>query len=232
MITIRKAAERGQTKIGWLDSRHTFSFGGYVDPQHHSFRHLRVINDDWVKAGAGFDMHPHRDVEIVTYVLSGKLEHRDSLGNGSVIAPGEVQRMSAGTGIWHGEFNPSKEEPVHLLQIWLFPAQRGLQPSYEQKRFNLDAEDGMLRLVGSPNGREGSVTIHQDVALHAGRLTPGQRVVQSLSPERHAWVHVARGKVTLNGHALAAGDAAGLSGVDGLEFAATEPSEVLVFDLA
>lgn len=232
MITIRKANERGQTKIDWLDSRHTFSFGDYVDPRHHNFRQLRVINDDWIAGGGGFDMHPHRDMEIVTYVLSGKLEHRDSLGNGSVIEPGEVQRMSAGTGIWHGEFNPSRTEPVHLLQIWMMPMERGLKPSYEQKRFDLGAGADSLKLVGSPDGRDGSVTIQQDVALYAGRLAAGQQATQPLSSERHAWVQVADGDVRLNGMELHAGDGAAVSGETKLTLVANSPAEVLVFDLA
>jgi hypothetical protein len=232
VIAIRKATDRGQTKIDWLDSRHTFSFGDYVDPRHHQFRALRVINDDWVKAGAGFGMHPHRDMEIVTYVLSGRLEHRDSLGNGSVIAPGEVQRMSAGTGIWHGEFNPSATEPVHLLQIWMLPAARGLPPSYEQKKFDLDAGAGQLRLVASPDGRAGSVVVHQDVNLYAGRLAAGQRIAHDVPAGRYAWVQVARGEVDLNGQTLQEGDGAALSAETRLDLRAASDAEALLFDLA
>jgi redox-sensitive bicupin YhaK (pirin superfamily) len=232
MITIRPAKERGRTAIDWLDSWHSFSFGDYYDPDHMGFRSLRVINDDRVAPGSGFGMHPHRDMEIVTYVLDGSLQHRDSLGTGSVIRPGEVQRMSAGTGILHSEYNPSPTEAVRLLQIWLLPERRGLKPGYEQRDFPAAQRQGRLRLVASPDGRDESVTIHQDADIHAALLGPGDRVAHRLRPGRHAWLQVARGSVTLNGKPLREGDGAAVSDEPGVEIAAEGPGEVLLFDLA
>ena len=232
MINIRKAAERGHFNFGWLDTHHTFSFGEYYAPRHMNFRALRVINEDHVHAGHGFPTHPHRDMEIITYVLEGALEHKDSMGNGTVILPGEVQRMTAGTGIRHSEKNSSAEEDVHLLQIWIEPEREGLQPGYEQKMFAADEKRGRLRLIASGDGRDGSVTIHQDADLYAALLEPGQEIVQQLSPERHAWAQVARGAVKINGQLLQQGDGAGISGEAQLLIAGQEASEVLLFDLA
>ena len=231
MLTIRPAGARGQTRIEWLDSRHTFSFGEYHDPAHMGFRTLRVINDDRIAPGKGFGTHPHRDMEIVTYVLDGALEHRDSLGNGSLIRPGEVQRMSAGTGIRHSEYNASPSEPVHLLQIWILPERDGLAPGYEQRAVPADGP-GRLRLIGSRDGRDGSVTIHQDVDLYRAQLAPGETAAHALAPDRHAWIHVARGGVQLNGRSLAEGDAAAISGEPRLDLRAEGAAEVLLFDLS
>src|SRR3954447_21276694 len=199
MIAVRPAADRGRTTTDWLDSRHTFSFNDYYDPAYVQFRDLRVINDDKVAPAAGFGTHPHRDMEIITYVVRGALEHKDSLGTGSVIRPGDVQRMSAGTGIRHSEFNPSPTEPVHLLQIWIMPERRGLPPEYEQKAFPEAERRGRWRLVASHDGRDGSVTVHQDVDLYATILGPGESAARPLRPGRYAWVQVARGAVTVNG---------------------------------
>jgi redox-sensitive bicupin YhaK (pirin superfamily) len=235
MITLRRAAERGGFDFGWLDTKHTFSFGEYHDPEHMGFRSLRVINDDKVAPGEGFPTHGHRDMEIITYVLAGALEHKDSLGTGSIIRPGEVQRMSAGTGIQHSEFNPLKTEPLHLLQIWILPERRGTRPSYEQKAFSVAERTNRLRLVASRDGRDGSVTVHQDVSLHAGLLDPGAKVAHTLGPGRHAWLHVARGKVRLGEQVLEGGDGVAVSNIpDGarLELEGVEAAEVLVFDLA
>jgi quercetin 2,3-dioxygenase len=232
MITVRNGNERGHTEIGWLNSYHTFSFDQYFDPEHMNFRQLRVINEDWVKAGAGFGTHPHRDMEIITYVLEGSLEHKDSLGTGSIIRPGEVQRMSAGTGITHSEFNPSRSEPVHLLQIWIMPEKRGLKPSYEQKAFDLDAARDRLLLVAARDGRDGALTVHQDVALYVSRLSAGKSVTHRLEPNRHAWVQVARGEVFVNGKRLGAGDAAAISKEEIVEIKTDgEAAETLLFDL-
>lgn len=230
MILHRPAAARGETRLAWLDSRHTFSFGDYHDPRHMGFRALRVLNDDRINPGAGFGMHPHRDMEIVTYVLEGSLEHRDSLGTGSVIGPGEVQRMSAGKGIWHSEFNPSPGEPVHLLQIWLVPERRGLEPSYEQRL--IDVGQGRLQLVAARDGRDGALTLHQDVDLYAGVLDEGNRLVHELRPGRHAWIQVARGTVAVNGLSLQAGDGAAVSAERTLDLDAGARAEFLLFDLA
>ena len=230
MIRIRSGNERGQTRLDWLDSRHSFSFADYYDPAHMGFRSLRVINDDWVGPAGGFGMHPHRDMEIITYVLEGSLEHRDSLGTGSVIQPGEVQRMTAGTGIRHSEFNPSEEKPVRLLQIWLLPDKQGLKPSYEQKSFPANG-DG-LRLLASREGRDDALTIHQDVDLFSGRLTPGAKVRHALKPGRHAWIQVAKGEILLNGQRLKDGDGAALSTEPSVEVTAQTPAEFLLFDLA
>src|SRR5438067_5521041 len=206
MFRIRKAQERGHFDHGWLDTYHTFSFADYQDSAHMGFRALRVINEDRVQPGMGFGMHGHKDMEIVTYVLEGALEHKDSLGNGEVLRPREFQRMSAGTGVRHSEFNPSATEPVHLYQIWLLPRQNGIQPSYEQKRFAEDERRGKLRLVASPDGAEGSLTIHQDARLYLASLLPGQAVAHPIESGRAAWLQVLRGSVNLPGHDLAAGD--------------------------
>jgi redox-sensitive bicupin YhaK (pirin superfamily) len=231
MFTLRPAHERGHADHGWLDSHHTFSFADYYDPEHLGFRALRVINDDRVAAGGGFGRHPHRDMEIVSYVLEGALEHRDSMGTGSVIRPGDVQRMSAGTGVAHSEANASRSEPVHFLQIWLMPTQRGLEPSYEQKTFSVADKQGRLRVVASPDGRDGSVTIHSDAVLHAGVFGHGESATLALPPGRHAWVHVARGKVRINGRELAEGDGAALSEEAAVRVEGIDDGEVLIFDL-
>src|SRR5919197_1440789 len=222
MITIRPAAERGRTKIGWLDSWHTFSFGDYVDYDHMGFHALRVINDDRVAAGAGFPTHPHRDMEIITWVLSGALEHKDSLGTGSVIRAGDVQRMTAGTGILHSEFNPSQTEGVHLLQIWMYPEKRGLKPGYAQKSYPAGERKGQLKLVASRDGRDGSLSFHQDASVYVAAIGPGQRATHQLAPGRAAWVQVATGALTLNGQRLNAGDGAAVTGEKGLEMVGIE----------
>jgi redox-sensitive bicupin YhaK (pirin superfamily) len=232
MIRIRKAGERGRVDHGWLDTRHTFSFADYHDPDHMGFRGLRVLNEDRVQPGQGFPTHGHRDMEIISYVLAGALEHKDSMGTGSVIRPGDVQRMSAGTGVRHSEFNPSESEPVHFLQMWILPHARGLEPSYEQKHFPETEKRGRLRLIASRDGGEGSVTIHHDARVYAAVLEPGQRVAHALGAGRHAWVQVVRGAITLNGRALAQGDGAAVSREPELTLAGTERAEVLVFDLA
>ena len=231
MMTIRPAASRGRTAIDWLDSWHTFSFGAYHDPQWRGFRSLRVINDDRVAPGGGFDTHPHRDMEIISYVLECALEHKDSLGTGSVITPGEVQRMSAGTGVTHSELNPSRSEPVHFLQIWILPERAGLPPSYEQRAFPTAEKRGKLRLVASRDGREGSVTIHQAVDLYTSLLAPGEVVTHLCTPGRYAWVQVARGSLMLNDTALSTGDGAAVSEETRLTVTATDQAEVLLFDL-
>lgn len=231
MITIRKSSDRGRTNIGWLDSRHTFSFGDYYDPQAMGFRVLRVINDDRVAPGGGFPTHAHRDMEIISYVLEGSLEHKDSLGTGSIIRPGDVQRMTAGTGVRHSEFNASRTAPVHFLQIWILPERAGLAPGYEQKTMPPTELRGQLRLAASRDGRDGSVTIHQDGALFIARLDPGQEVRHELAPARHAYVHVARGDVAVGGRDLETGDGAALSNEGGIGIAARSDCEVLLFDL-
>ncbi len=232
MINIRKSDERGRANHGWLDTRFTFSFADYFDPEHVQFRTLRVMNDDRVAGGGGFPPHPHRDMEIVTYVLEGALEHRDSMGNGSVIKPGDIQYMSAGTGVTHSEFNASKTEPVHLYQIWMVPDQRGHQPAYDQKNFSEAEKRGKLRLIASPDGRDGSVKIRQENQLYATVLGAGESVKHALKPERHAYVQVARGSVTLNGKALQAGDGAEISAEKSVELTGVKDAEVLLFDLA
>ncbi|HEY1695376.1 MAG TPA: pirin family protein [Polyangiaceae bacterium] len=232
MIQVRKAAERGRSKTDWLDSRHTFSFADYVDPRHVSFGALRVINDDVVAAAKGFGRHPHRDMEILSYVLEGELEHGDSMGNGSVIVPGDLQRMSAGTGVVHSEANHSKTDRVRFLQIWIEPEKRGLAPGYEQKSFSEEQRRGALRLVASRDGREGSVTVHQDVSLYAGLLGAGQKATVELAPGRRAWVQVARGSVAVDGQALGEGDGAAIDGQANVTIEGRDASEVLVFDLA
>ena len=232
MITLRPAQERGQAHFDWLDSQHSFSFGSYYDPAHQGFATLRVINEDKIQPAQGFGTHGHRDMEIVTYVLNGALEHKDSLGNGSIIRPGDVQRMSAGTGIFHSEFNASRSESVHLLQIWILPNQTGLPPSYEQTLFSPTSKQGQLRLIGSPNGREGSVTIGQAVDLYATILDAGQSVRHALGDRHRAWIQVARGSVTLGeGILLSAGDGAALTQESSLTLiGVADQSEVLVFD--
>jgi len=232
MIQLRRSDERGRSEHGWLDSRHTFSFSDYHDPRHMGFRELRVINEDRVQPGRGFPTHAHRDMEIVSYVLEGALQHEDSMGNGSIIRPGDVQRMSAGTGVTHSEYNPSRTDPVHFLQIWLLPERQGLQPGYEQRTFPAADRDGKLRLVASRTGRDGSVTVHQGADVFAATLAPGASVVHRLRPGRHAWVQVARGAVTVNGTTLGQGDGAALTDEATVELRATRPSEVLLFDLA
>jgi redox-sensitive bicupin YhaK (pirin superfamily) len=232
MIQVRKANERGHFDHGWLDTYHTFSFADYFDPAHVGFRSLRVINEDRVQPGQGFGMHGHRDMEILTWVLEGALEHRDSLGNGAVLQPGEMQHMTAGTGVRHSEFNPSDRHEVHLYQIWLLPHTRGLTPSYEQKAFADDQRQGKLQLVASPTGEQGSLTIHQDARLYLARLTAGQTVVHTLEPGRHAWLQVLRGQAALGGQALSAGDGAAVSDEERLEVKGTRDAEVMLFDLA
>ncbi len=231
MVRIRPAAERGRTLIDWLDSRHSFSFGEYYDVAHMGFRALRVLNDDRVQPGMGFPTHGHRDMEIVTYVLEGALEHKDSLGNGSIIRPGEVQRMSAGTGIRHSEWNHSKAEPAHFLQIWILPERPGLPPGYEQKAISLEKARGGLLTIASRKGGDG-LALHQDASIAAALLDKGQRAAHTLAPGRHAWVQVARGAVRLNGTPLSAGDGAAVSDESRIELEGIGPAEALVFDLA
>ena len=232
MLTKRPANARGHTDHGWLNSYHTFSFANYYDPAHMGFRSLRVINEDRVKPAQGFGRHPHRDMEIISYVLDGALEHNDSMGTGSVIRPGDVQRMSAGTGVTHSEFNGSKETPVHFLQIWLMPDEAGVAPSYEQKAFSDSEKRGKLRRVASPDGREGSLSIHSDTQLYAGLFAAGETAELPLAKGRHAWVQVARGKVRVNGTELGAGDGAAISDEAAVKIEGVDSAEVLVFDLA
>lgn len=232
MITVRPAEERGLANLGWLKSLHSFSFGDYHDPRHMGFGPLRVINEDRVEPGAGFDTHGHRDMEIVSYVLEGALEHKDSIGTGSVIRPGEVQRMTAGTGIRHSEFNPSQTEPVHFLQIWLFPTQEGLKPGYEQKSFPPGGKHNTLRLVVSPDGAEGSVLIHQDARIYDASLDEGAQVMHRLGKGRRAWLQVVRGSLDLGGEWLRTGDGAAIEATDSVTIAAHDPqTEILLFDL-
>jgi len=233
MTAVRKAKDRGTANFGWLDSRHTFSFGSYYDPRFMGFGTLRVINEDRVAPGKGFDTHGHRDMEIVSYVLDGALEHKDSIGTGSVIRPGDVQRMSAGTGIRHSEFNHSRAEPVHFLQIWIEPARAGITPSYEQKTFSTDAKRGRLRLVGSRDGRDGSVTIHQDVDLFASVLGNGETVSHALADGRKGWLQVARGSVTVADQVLVAGDGAAFDTAQPIAITGGPDgdAEVLLFDM-
>jgi redox-sensitive bicupin YhaK (pirin superfamily) len=234
MITVRPALERGHFNHGWLDTYHTFSFDQYRDPAHMHFRSLRVINEDVVAPGRGFGMHPHANMEIITYVLSGALQHRDSLGSGEVIRPGDGQRMSAGTGIMHSEFNPSPTEPVHLLQIWIFPDRDkyDIEPGYEQKAFPDEEKRGLWRLIASPDGAEGSVTIHSDARLLVTKLAAGETIPFELPQGRHAWLQMAKGSATLNGVALGQGDGAAVNDESGLSVAATADAEILLFDLA
>ncbi|HZS44837.1 MAG TPA: pirin family protein [Blastocatellia bacterium] len=232
MIAVRPASERGHLNFGWLDTYHSFSFGEYYDYNHMGFSDLRVINEDYVSPGRGFPTHPHRDMEIITYVLDGALEHRDSMGTGSVIRPGDVQRMSAGSGITHSEFNHSKTELVHLLQIWIMPNKHGVKPSYEQKYYSADEKRGNLRLVASPDGSYGSVTINQDAKLFATILSPGQELTHKLENGRSAWIQVARGNVTVDGKELHHGDGAAVTDQNLLNLIAIDEAEVLLFDLA
>ena len=232
MITIRKSEERGHLNYGWLDTYHTFSFDQYYDPAHMHFRTLRVINEDRVAPGKGFPTHSHRDMEIITYILAGALEHRDSMGNGSVIRPGDVQRMSAGTGVAHSEFNPSNADPVHLLQIWIMPRARSLPSSYEQKAFAEDERRNRLRLVASDDGRDGSVTIQQDAKLYAAILDRDNTLEHTLTENRYGWLQVARGKVAINGHELNQGDGAAISRELSVKIVASDEAELLLFDLA
>jgi quercetin 2,3-dioxygenase len=230
MKMIRRANERGHAEHGWLDSYHTFSFADYYDPEWMGFRTLRVINDDLVMPAMGFGTHPHRDMEIITYVLSGVLQHKDSMGNGRIIKPSEVQYMAAGTGVQHSEFNPSKDEAVHFLQIWIQPERKGLKPRYGERSL-AEAPKGRLNLVVSKAGREGSLAINQDADLYLARLEPGNEASHAMKPDRHAWVHVAEGEVKLNGDTLKAGDAAALSEEPKVQLVATKSSQVLLFDL-
>ena len=232
MIMLRRGEDRGATKLRWLDSRHTFSFGDYYDRQNMGFGTLRVINEDRVVPGAGFPTHSHSDMEIITYVLEGALAHKDSTGTSSVIRPGEVQRMSAGTGISHSEYNGSQTEPVHFLQIWIVPNETGLMPGYEQRAFRFDENRGRWTLVASKEGRDDSVTVHQDVEVWAARFVAGQQAAFRLKPGRRAWVQIVRGGATLNGVSLRAGDGAAASQEEVLEFIAVENAELLIFDLA
>ena len=231
MITLRKSGERGLADHGWLRSFHTFSFADYYDPAHMGFGNLRVINEDRVAPGTGFGTHGHRDMEIVSYVLDGELAHKDSMGNGTAIRPGEVQRMTAGTGVRHSEFNHAEGQTTHFLQIWLLPDRLGHTPGYEQKAFSEQDKRGRLRLVASPDGREGSVTLHANASLRAGLFDGDESAELTLDPSRKTWVHLARGTLTVNGHALQAGDALALSGETRLEISGGEGAEVLVFDL-
>jgi quercetin 2,3-dioxygenase len=239
MLRVRRGRERGATELGWLDSRHTFSFGDYYDPANMGFRSLRVINEDRVAPRGGFPTHPHRDMEILTYVISGGLQHRDSMGNGSIIRPGEIQRMSAGTGIHHSEVNPSRSDPVHFLQIWIVPDRRGLTPGYEQKSFVDEQRRGRLLLVAAREGREGrddAITIHQDASLYASRLEAGASVRHELAPGRHAWLQVVKGGLEVGGQELEAGDGAAIEAAPSgaatpIAISAHEEAELLLFDL-
>jgi redox-sensitive bicupin YhaK (pirin superfamily) len=231
MIETRPGEQRGHARHGWLDSFHSFSFADYYDPDHMGFGPLRVINEDRVQPGKGFGAHSHRDMEIVSYVLEGGLAHRDSMGNGSVIRPGDVQRMSAGTGVTHSEFNASDRDSVHFLQIWIEPSERGIAPSYEEKRFEPDSKRGQLRLIASPDGAQGSVTIHQDARMYAGLFDAGEGAVLQLAPQRRAYVHVIRGELEANGRKLTGGDALKISNEDSVTLANARDAEVLVFDL-
>ncbi len=232
MIQIRKAGDCGRANHGWLDTRHTFSFASYHDPEHMGFRSLRVMNEDWVQPGRGFGAHPHHDMEIVTYVLEGALEHKDSIGNGEVLRPGEFQRMSAGAGILHSEFNPSDTDPVHLYQIWLLPEHNGIVPSYEQKRFDDGGMNNALRLVASPNAEQGSLKIHQNARIYLAKLDAGRQVGHAPAAGRHAWLQVLRGEVALNDLRLQTSDGAAVSNENILTISATTNAEIMLFDLA
>lgn len=231
MITVRRGNERGHTKLDWLDSRHTFSFGEYHDPRHMGFSDLRVINEDRVNPGQGFGTHSHRDMEIITYVLEGAVEHKDSTGNQTVIRPGDVQRMSAGTGISHSEHNASRTEPVHFLQIWIIPEETGLKPSYEQRSYDLRKNSGRWVLVAAREARDGAVKVHQDVKLSLASLPKGEQLKYLPEPGRHAWVQITRGAVTLTGKTLSAGDGAAVGDEKTLEISALDEAEILLFDL-
>jgi redox-sensitive bicupin YhaK (pirin superfamily) len=232
MIIIRDRHARGHTDIGWLDSRHTFSFGNYRDPEQMGFGSLRVINDDRVAPGAGFGAHSHSDMEIISYVLEGALEHKDSLGNGSIIVPGDVQRMSAGTGVTHSEFNASKTEPVHFLQIWIVPEAKGIAPGYEQKRVPREETEGRLRLIADRWGSDGAVTVHQDVAIYAGELFAGESISHEFTQGRRGWLHVARGLARLNGNELREGDGAKIESESAIKLETEHRAEILLFNLA
>ena len=232
MITKRPAAERGHANHGWLDTHHTFSFGRYHDPAFMGFRKLRVLNDDTVAGGRGFGTHGHRDMEIVSVVLDGALEHRDDMGTGSVLRVGDVQRMSAGRGVRHSEFNHSPDAPLHFLQIWIEPAELGIEPGYEERKFPLEEQVGRFRVIASPDARESSLTLHQDASIHSAVIAAGDEIGFELAPERHAWVHVATGSVALNGEPYTAGDGAGVSEESRLVFTGVDEARVLVFDLA
>ena len=232
MIAVRKSNERGHADHGWLDTYHTFSFNDYHDPKYMGFRSLRVINEDRVAAGAGFPMHGHRDMEILTYIVEGALQHRDSMGNGEVVRPGEIQRMSAGRGVMHSEFNASQTEPVHLLQIWIRPTAHGIEPGYEQIRVGGEATPQALQLIAAPEGGPSAVRVNTDARLYRGLIVAGDRVEHTIDPARHAYVQVVSGGLTVNGEKLEAGDGAAISGESALAFAAPEYSEFLMFDLA
>jgi redox-sensitive bicupin YhaK (pirin superfamily) len=232
MIIVRDRHTRGHTDMGWLDSRHTFSFGNYRDPEQLGFGALRVINDDRIAPGAGFGAHSHSDMEIISYVLEGALEHKDSLGSGSVIVPGDVQRMSAGTGVTHSEYNASKTEPVHFLQIWIVPEARGIAPGYEQTRFPREETEGSLRLIADRWGSDGAVTVHQDVAIYAGELSAGERASHEFAEGRRGWLHVTRGLVRLSGNELREGDGAKIEDESAIELETDHRAEILLFDLA
>ena len=231
MLTLRRSAERGHAQHGWLESRHTFSFADYHDPAHMGFGPLRVINEDRVQPGKGFGTHGHRDMEIISYVLDGQLEHKDNMGTGSIIVPGDVQRMSAGRGVLHSEYNPSRSAPVHFLQIWIEPDVTGIAPSYEQKAIAADLKRGRFALIASPDGRDGSVTIHQDARIYAGLFDGAEAASHDVAPGRRAYVHVARGSVSVNGNRLEAGDAAAITGEGAVRVEAGAAAEVLLFDL-
>lgn len=232
MKRLRRADQRGHADHGWLKTYHTFSFADYRDPQHVHFRALRVMNEDWVAPGQGFGEHPHRDMEIVTYVLEGQLEHRDSMGNGEILRPGEFQRMSAGSGITHSEFNPSMTEPVHLYQIWLFPSEKGIEPSYEQRPFPETGRMGQWQLVAAPDGERGSLTIHQDARIYLAKLAPRESLDHLIASGRHAWLQVLRGDAQVDDHAMAAGDGLAVSEEAGLTVSSQRGAEVMLFDLA
>ena len=232
MITLRESKQRGHFDHGWLNTYHTFSFDQYYDPRYMGFRQLRVINEDFVAPGRGFPTHGHRDMEIITYILEGALQHEDSIGNGSIIRPGDVQRMTAGTGVRHSEKNASNEEAVHLLQIWILPDTVGLEPGYEQKAFGEDERRGQLRLIASNDGRDGSVTVHQDASVFASVLGEGQSVKRDMDQARYGWIQVARGEIQVNGQRAGQGDGAIAMGESSLEIVAEKPSEILLFDLA
>ena len=231
MLTIRQSKQRGHFNHGWLNTYHTFSFDQYYDPRYMGFRSLRVINEDFVAPGRGFPKHGHRDMEIITYILEGALKHEDSMGNGSVIQPGDVQRMTAGTGVRHSEQNASTDELVHLLQIWIIPNADNLDPGYEQKAFTADERRNQLRLIASTNGRDGSISVHQDVSLYASILEPGQNVQHQMDPTRFGWLQVARGSVSINDESVEQGDGVVIVAESELKIAASEPAEILLFDL-
>ncbi len=232
LITVRRSDERGRADHGWLDARHTFSFADYHDPRHVRFRSLRVLNEDRIAPGGAFPPHDHSDMEIVTCILEGNLRHKDSMGNGSVLRPGDVQRMTAGTGVRHSEENASMQEPLHLFQVWILPERRDLEPGYEERNFPAGEKEGGLRLLVSPDGRDGSLRIHQDASIYAAVLAPGGEVVHRLGPARHAWIQVASGAVAMNGETLREGDGASLSREEAVTLAGIERGETLLFDLS